>query len=161
MPKTLWYKITKSQVIRFLLSAGSGFLVDIGAYYLFYRVVLTQITYVIFNYTVRNSTLSLFISFFLGVLVNFTMTRLLVFAESKLPLHKQFFRFISVAIVGFFANLGVLKLLIQSFNIYPPVARICAALSLFVASYFIHKFFSFSLSLRTHHAAKPDHQPGN
>jgi hypothetical protein len=33
-------------------------------------------------------------------------------------------------------------------HMYPPVARITAALSLFFASYFVHKFFSFSLSLR-------------
>jgi len=164
MPKTLWYKITKNQVVRFLLSAGSGFLVDIGAYYLFYHNLFTQNNYQVFSYTVRNSTLSLFISFFLGVLVNFAMTRLLVFTKSKLPLHKQLFRFMSVAIIGFFANLGVLKILIQQFGVYPPMARICAALSLFIASYFIHKFFSFSLSLRNHHnhhEVKPAHQPGN
>jgi hypothetical protein len=34
---------------------------------------------------------------------------------------------------------------------YPPLARATAALSLFFVSYFVHKLFSFSLSLR-HHA---------
>jgi putative flippase GtrA len=83
-------------------------------------------------------------------MVNFIITRLLVFTKSKLPLHKQLFRFATVAIIGFFANLGVLKILIQHFGVYPPAARICAALSLFLASYFVHKVFSFSLSLRQH-----------
>ena len=125
-----------------------GFLVDISVFYLFYHNLLVQKTYHIVFFTVRNSTLSLAISFFLGVVVNFLIARYFVFAESQSSPSKQFFRFVSVAIIGFFANLAVLKLFIQALHMYPPVARIVAALSLFFASYFVHKFFSFSLSLR-------------
>ena len=137
--------------MRFIFSAGVGFLVDISAFYLFYHNLLVQKTYSIFSFTVRNSTLSLALSFFMGVVVNFLITKFFVFSESKSSPGKQFFRFVSVAIIGFFANLAVLKLFIQYLHMYPPVARITAALSLFFASYFVHKFFSFSLSLR-HHA---------
>jgi putative flippase GtrA len=146
-------KLINNQVVRFVLSAGAGFLVDISAFYLFYHNLLTQKTYHVFQATVRNSTISLAISFFLGVMVNFLITRYLVFNESKLAPYKQFVRFISVAIIGFFANLGVIKILIQDFGMYPPLARIVAALSLFFASFFVHKLFSFSLSLR-HHAVQ-------
>jgi putative flippase GtrA len=141
-------KIFKNQVFRFIFSAGMGFLVDISAFYLFYHNLLVQHTYQVFSYTIRNSTLSLAISFFMGVVVNFMITKYLVFHESQSKSSKQFFRFAAVAIIGFFANLLVVKFLIQTFQIYPPVARIMAALSLFFASYFIHKVFSFSLSLR-------------
>jgi putative flippase GtrA len=154
------HKLLKNQVFRFVISAGAGFLVDISAFYLFYHNLLVQHTYQIFSITVRNSTLSLAISFFMGVIVNFLITRYLVFTESKLSAYKQFIRFASVASIGFFANLGVIKILIQSFGIYPPVARIGAALSLFFASFFIHKAFSFSLSLR-HHGTHKNNQPGN
>jgi len=145
---TLGNKLLQNQVIRFVLSAGVGFLVDIAAFYIFYHNLLVQKTYNIFFFTVRNSTLSLAISFFLGVVVNFLITRYFVFSESKSSPYKQFFRFILVAIIGFFANLAVLKIFIQDLHMYPPVARPAAALSLFFASYFVHKFFSFSLSLR-------------
>ena len=145
---TLGNKLLQNQVVRFILSAGAGFLVDISVFYLFYHNLLTQKTYLIFSFTVRNSSLSLALSFFLGVLVNFIITRYFVFSESKSSPYKQFFRFISVAIIGFFANLLVLKFFIQDAHLYPPVARPLAALSLFFASFFVHKFFSFSLSLR-------------
>lgn len=157
MVRQLSRKLIKNQVVRFILSAGAGFLVDISTFYLFYHNLLTQKTYVVLSTEMRNSTISLAISFFLGVVVNFLITRYLVFAESKLAPYKQFVRFVSVAIIGFFANLGVIKLLIQQFDMYPPVARIVAALSLFFASYFVHKLFSFSLSLR-HHAVPTDSQ---
>jgi putative flippase GtrA len=145
---TLGNRILKNQVIRFVLSAGIGFLVDISAFYLFYHNLLVQKTYDIHFLTVRNSTISLAISFFMGVVVNFLITRYFVFSESRSSPYKQFFRFVSVAVLGFFANLAVLKFFIQELHMYPPVARVTAALSLFFVSYFVHKFFSFSLSLR-------------
>jgi putative flippase GtrA len=148
MAKAYWDRLLKNQVARFVLSAGVGFLVDISAFYLFFHNLFTQKTYSILNASVRNSTLSLAVSFFLGVMVNFLITKYLVFSESRSSPLKQFIRFSSVAIIGFFANLGVIKFFIQSLDMYPPVARILAALSLFFASYFVHKFFSFSLALR-------------
>ncbi|SDP96498.1 GtrA-like protein [Mucilaginibacter sp. OK268] len=147
-------KLLDNQVFRFVISAGAGFLVDVSAFYLFYHNLLVRHTYQIFSLTVRNSTLSLALSFFMGVIVNFLITRYMVFTESKLSAYKQFVRFASVACLGFFANLAVIKILIQDFGIYPPVARIGAALSLFFASFFVHKAFSFSLSLRKHATQK-------
>ena len=149
--KAFAQKLAKNQVLRFVFSAGIGFLVDVSAFYLFYHNLLTEHTYQLMSYTLRNSTISLSISFFLGVVVNFLITRYFVFHESQSKPSKQFFRFVLVAIVGFFANLAVVGALIRYFGIYPPLARIMAALSLFFASFFIHKLFSFSLSLR-HHA---------
>lgn len=154
------HKILHNQVFRFIISAGAGFLVDVSAFYLFYHNLLTQPTYKVFSFTIRNSTLSLAISFCMGVIVNFLITRYMVFTESKLSAYKQFIRFASVACIGFFANLAVIKILIQSFGMYPPLARIVAALSLFFASFFIHKAFSFSLSLR-HHGTPKNHGTSN
>jgi putative flippase GtrA len=146
--QTLWHKLLKSHVFRFVFSAGMGFLVDVSAFYLFYHNILVRHTYQMFFFSVRNFTLSLAISFFMGVIVNFLLTRYIVFNESKLKPSRQFIRFVSVAVIGYFANWVVIKILVQSFDIYPPFARVIAALSLFFASYFVHKVFSFSLSLR-------------
>ncbi len=85
---------------------------------------------------------------------NFLITKYLVFNQSKTSGYKQFFRFATVATIGYFANLGIISIFIHQFNMYPPVARPLAALSLFFASFFVHKFFSFSLALRHQHGAK-------
>ncbi|MDB5136300.1 MAG: GtrA family protein [Mucilaginibacter sp.] len=146
--QVLEHKLVKNQIFRFVLSAGTGALVDVSAFYIFYHNLLVQHTYSVLSFTVRNSTISLAISFFMGVMVNFIITRYLVFTDSKSKPSKQFIRFMTVAVVGFMANLAIVKVLIQAFDMYPPVARIIAILSLFFASYFIHKVFSFSLSLR-------------
>ncbi|GAB2980599.1 hypothetical protein GCM10027049_15120 [Mucilaginibacter puniceus] len=148
-------KIAKNQVVRFILSAGMGFLVDVTIFYLLYHNLLIQKKYHFFNSDFRNSTVSLTISYGMGVVVNFLITKYLVFTESQTSAYKQFFRFVAVAIIGFFANLGMIALFIHYFNMYPPVARPLAALSLFIASFFIHKFFSFSLALRDQQQREP------
>jgi putative flippase GtrA len=150
--QTILQKISKNQVLRFIFSAGMGFLVDVSTFHLFYHNIFESKTYQVFSFTLGNYTLSLAVSFFLGVIVNFLITRYMVFHESKSKPSKQFIRFASVAIIGYFANLFVIRTLIETFNFNADVARITAALSLFFASFFIHKAFSFSLSLR-HHAS--------
>jgi putative flippase GtrA len=148
----VWERLLQNKFARFLLSAGTGFLVDIAAFYFLDKFVFTAETYNVLGHITSNHALSLVVSFSLGVLVNFLITRYLVFAESRLPFAQQFLRFALVAFIGYFANLEVLKLFIRHLNFAPPVARITAALSLFLASYFIHKIFSFNLSLRNHAA---------
>jgi len=147
-------KLLKNQVFRFVISAGAGFIVDMLAFYLFYHNILTEKRYHIIFVDVRNYWVSFSISFFLGVLVNFLITRYFVFNESTSSFFKQFTRFISVAVLGYFANLAVLTFFVEDLHFYPPVARVTAALSLFFLSFFVHKFFSFSLSLRHHSPGK-------
>ena len=130
---------------------AQGLPVDMLLFYTLFDFVFNKQSYSVFSIPVSNSSLVLAISYTLGVMVNFIMTKFLVFSESKTSPLKQFVRFAAVAFVGFFANLGVLTILIKQLHVYPPYARVGAALSLFVASYFVHKFFSFSLSLRQHH----------
>jgi len=145
---TAGYRLMQNKFVRFLISAGTGFLVDILAFYVFDSFVFTKPNYNILGHVTGNHALSLVISFSLGVLVNFICTRYLVFSESSLPFAKQLMRFGLVAFIGYFANLEVLKLFIKYLHFAPSVARITAALSLFFASFFIHKIFSFNLSLR-------------
>ncbi|GAB3929215.1 GtrA family protein [Mucilaginibacter myungsuensis] len=145
-------KITRNQVVRFLLSAGLGFLADAASFTILVRHVFLSRTYLIAGFNVRNYSLAVAISFFIGVVVNFLMSRYIVFTESRIKLSKQFFRFASVAVVGFFATQFLLNFFISILYFEPSWARIVTAFSLLSASYFIHKAFSFSLSLR-HHAA--------
>src|ERR1700759_4084069 len=124
---TFTQKLVKNQVVRFVFSAGIGFLVDVSAFHILYNYILTSTSYNVFSVPVDHYTLSLAISFFMGVVVNFLITRYAVFYESKSKPPKQFIRFVSVAIIGYFANLGLFKLLNHALHLYPDVARILAA----------------------------------
>lgn len=153
--KRLWEKMISNQVIRFVFSAGLGFITDVVLFYIINNFAFKNQRYKVINYELNNYYLSFSISFFSGVMVNFLVNRYVVFSESTLSPGKQFVRFVSVAIIGYFANLWVLKMMVQYIHLQPTVARIAAALSLFGASFFIHKLFSFNLSLRH---ARTNHQ---
>ncbi|MEO6151364.1 MAG: GtrA family protein [Mucilaginibacter sp.] len=141
-----WHTLMQSRIFRFLLSAGSGFLVDVSSFYLLFNYLFTSRKYSVLFFTMGNHTLSLMVSFSLGVIVNFLMTKYIVFTESKLSPQTQFFRFATIAIIGLFASMLIMDFFIKVLNIYAPLARVLTALSLFTASYFIHKFFTFDLS---------------
>lgn len=134
----------KNEVVRFFLSAGVGFLVDTLVYFLVYNYLFNKHGVTIYGHRMKGVTASLVISFSCQVITNFLITKYLVFSESDLKSRKQFFRFSLVAVLGFIANLLLLKLLV-GFDVYAPLARILAAVSLGAASYFVHKFFSFKI----------------
>lgn len=138
-------KLLKDEVVRFFLSTGVGFLVDTMVYYLVYHYGLKKQEYKMFNITVSKDVIALIISYTCCIICNFLLTKYFVFAHSKLSSQNQFTRFFTVAFLGFFANLLLLRVFVYIFKIYPPLARIITALYLGVASYFVHKFFSFNI----------------
>lgn len=138
-------KLLKNEVVRFFMSTGVGFIVDAVVYYLVYYYVFNKDGIKIFGYLISRTVISLLISYSCCIVCNFLLTKYFVFAHSRLSSQNQFARFFTVAFLGFFANLLMLRLFVSIFKVYPPLARIIAALSLGMASYFVHKFFSFNI----------------
>jgi putative flippase GtrA len=143
--ESFFRKLVQNKVVRFFLSAGVGFIVDATIYFLIYNYFFHKKDLLIAGIHFTGDVTSLVVSFTCGVITNFLITKFLVFTESDLAAYRQFLRFAVVAVVGFFANLLVLKLLVNYFNFYPPLARVTAALTLGIASYFIHRAFSFNI----------------
>jgi putative flippase GtrA len=138
-------KLLKNELVRFFLSAGVGFVVDAVVYYWIYNEVFHHQKFKFIGLSITGDVLSLMISYTCNIICNFLLTKYFVFAHSKLAPKNQFLRFALVAFVGFFANLLLLRLFVKIFKMFPPLARITAALSLGIASYFVHKFFSFNI----------------
>ena len=138
-------KLLQNQFFGFFLSAGVGFVVDAIIYYWMYNDIFHHQKFRFASLTLTGDVLSLIISYTCNIICNFLLTKYFVFAHSKLAPQNQFLRFALVAFVGFFANLLLLRLFVNHFKLFPPVARIIAALSLGIASYFVHKFFSFNI----------------
>jgi putative flippase GtrA len=143
MAKPVQSKFLKNQVVRFIFSAGMGFLVDLLAFHLFHNYLFNKPTYQVFDYTVDNYSLSLTISFFIGVVVNFLITRYMVFNESVSSPAKQFSRFSALSLLlVFFANLAILNFFIRYRGHVPATGAYRQRHSAcFFASFFVHKVF--------------------
>ncbi len=140
------HKITSNNVVRFFLSAGVATLVDVIVYFITINYFIKESRVQIGNYSASDHNFALCISYSFGVVVNFLLTKYAVFNESELGGVKQFRRFALIAFLGFFANYGLLRLFVEVFGFYPTPSRIIAALSLGVASYYVHKLFTFKIS---------------
>ena len=138
-------KFFNSKMVRFFLSAGIAFLVDITVYFICITFIYKNQPVKILNSQVSAHSFCLFISYTCGVITNFLLTKYAVFSESTVAGRKQFFRFALIAGIGFFANYGLLRFFVEYCGIWPTLSRIISALSLGVASYFIHKLFTFRI----------------
>ena len=106
--------LLKSKIIRYLISAGLATWVDVVVYFVSFNYLYKKEDIDIFGfYTVSAPTASLILSYTIGLLTNFTLTKFLVFKESELETHKQLFRYVMVAILVLILNYFLMSLLIR------------------------------------------------
>lgn len=144
--ESLIARFFQNKLVRFFLSAGIAAVVDVLTYYIVINYILNYSSVEINSKEISAHEFSLFISYTIGVLTNFLITKYAVFNDSTLKSRQQFIRFAFVALIGFFANYGLLRFFVEYCGLWPTLSRISSALSLGFASYFIHKGFTFKTS---------------
>lgn len=138
---------SQSKVLRYFLSAGVATLVDVSMYFIAFDYIYEKIDIQVFNsFTISAATASLLLSYTMGLITNFLITKFLVFHESDLETHKQLFRYVLVAILVLVLNYLLMRFLIRNLEWFPTVARAVSAISIGVLSFIIHKTFSFRVS---------------
>lgn len=143
---TAMSRFFQNKLVRFFLSAGIAAVVDVMVYYIIINYVISHTPVMINHQAISPHEFSLFISYTVGVITNFMVTKYAVFNDSTLKSRQQFTRFAMVAAIGFFANYGLLRFFVEYCGLWPTLSRISSALSLGFASYFIHKGFTFKKS---------------
>ena len=139
--------LLKSKIFRYLISAGLATWVDVVVYFVSFNYLYKKEDIDIFGfYTVSAPTASLILSYTIGLLTNFTLTKFLVFKESELETHKQLFRYVMVAILVLCLNYFLMSFLIRQLEWYPTLARAVSAVTIGVLSFVVHKTFSFRVS---------------
>ena len=137
-------RLAQNKLFRYFISAGLATWVDITVYFLSFNYLYQKSDIGLFNlYTVSAATASLFLSYTMGLLTNFAITRYLVFNDSELEFHKQLFRYVLVALLVLAMNWLLMRLLIRGFDWWPTLARATSALTVGMMSFVIHKTFSF------------------
>ncbi len=139
--------VLESKVFRYFLSAGVATIVDISMYFIAFNYIYQKSDIHVFgSFTIAAATASLLLSYTLGLITNFLITKFLVFHESDLETHKQLFRYILVALVILVLNYVLMRFLIRNLDWFPTVARAFSAIAIGMLSFIIHKTFSFKVS---------------
>lgn len=140
-------KLVASKVFRYFISAGIATWVDITVYFMAFNYIYQKMDIDFFGLiTITAPTASLILSYTMGLITNFTITKFLVFKESELETYKQLFRYILVAMMVLVLNYFLMKFLIGTLQWYPTIARAVSAVSVGLLSFVVHKTFSFKVA---------------
>lgn len=139
-------RFLKHKIVKFFMSAGIAALVDFLVYTVIINFFISSSTVHFSGRVFKAHEFALFISYSVGVVVNFTLTKFAVFTASTLKNRQQFSRFVLIAFIGFYANYGLLIFFVEVCGLLPTISRIVSALSLAFASYYVHSFFTFRIN---------------
>ena len=140
-------KAYKSQGVRYIFSGGTATAVDVASFFVIYNYVLNKEAFQFYHVQIGPHIASLCASFSLGLITNFLITKYFVFKESNIRGREQFLRYIAVALVTFFGNYFMMKLLVDVFSVWPTVARIISVGCIAILSFRLHKVFTFKVKM--------------
>lgn len=143
--RTVPRKVLKHRFIRYFFSAGAATAVDIFSYFIMFNMVLEKMPVSFLGSLISAPIFSLLVSYSLGLITNFTITKYFVFQESDLRGRYQLMRYLLVAALVFVANYFLLKFFVEFLEIYPTPSRILSAGIVAVCSFYMHKLFTFRI----------------
>lgn len=133
--------------VRYIISGGTATGVDVVSFFIIFNYILNKQPLHFGHVLIGAHIASLCVSFTLGLITNFLITKYFVFNESNIRGREQFLRYMMVAVVTFFGNYFMMKLLVDVFNVWPTMARLIAVGTIAVLSYRLHKVFTFKVKL--------------
>ena len=95
------------------------------------------------NYTLSAYTFTAFLCFIISFSIGFTLLKYVVFTKSQLKGTTQLFRYATSAAITGFTSWILLKLLIESLDLFPSIANIVSSCIVLVISYLLQRKFSF------------------
>ena len=114
-------------------------------FFLFYQFVFKKdffhIEYI--DYTLSAYTLSSFLCFIIAFTIGFLLMRNVVFTQSELKGRIQLFRYGLSSLVTWITSWVLLKVFIETLDIYPSIANVIASCIVVVISYLIQRNFTF------------------
>lgn len=140
-------KAIEHKGVRYIISGGTATGVDVVSFFIMFNYILKKENLFLGHMQVGAHIVSLCVSFTLGLITNFLITKYFVFNESNIRGREQFLRYVLVAIITFVGNYFMMKLLVDVFAVWPTLARLIAVGTIAMLSYRLHKVFTFKIKL--------------
>lgn len=141
-PFSRWMPV---HTFRYLVSGCTTAVTGVVVYYIVYNFILRQ-QHVDLPFPpgmITAPVAALFIESVITFMIGFALNKYLVFTASKLKGRIQLFRYGTVVLTNIMLNFGMMKVMVESFHLYPTIAKGISTVILAVFSYFIQKHFSF------------------
>jgi putative flippase GtrA len=133
------------QTFRYAACGGFNTLLGIVMYFVAYHYIFINDTvFITEKFALKRHIASDFLfAFWVSFPIGFYLNRYVVFQESKLPKRIQLFRYFVVLCGAIGINYFCLKLFVEIFHIYGPIAKIITAIVVIAFSYISQRNYSF------------------
>ena len=133
------------QTFRYAASGGINTFVSLGVYYLTYKFLLREEELNFGFYAFKSHVAALFIAFCFSFPFGFFMLKYVVFSDSKTKGRVQLFRYFMVYLFNLALNYILLKIFVEKFQLYAPLAQVLTTLIIIIFSYLAQRHFTFKI----------------
>ena len=139
-------KIIPTETFRYAAMGGFNTFLDIFLYFICYNFVLNKQMVDLGIMTMSRHIASFVFVFPITFSSGFLASKYITFTGSELRGRIQLFRY-GVAVVGsILLNYVLLKLFVESFNIWPTVSKMLTTIVVVAYSYVIQRYYTFKTS---------------
>ncbi len=136
-------KIMSAQTFRYAACGGINTLLGLTIYYITYKFVLKEQDLHFGFYAFKSHVAALFIAFCVSFPIGFFLSKYIVFSDSNMRGKVQLFRYLVLYLFNLALNYLLLKILVEYFRLYAPVAQMITTGVIILFSYLAQRHFTF------------------
>lgn len=141
----LFRKVMSAQTFRYLASGGINTIFSLVLYFIVYKFILNEEQLHLGFYAFKSHAAALFISFFFSFPFGFFLMKYVVFSDSKTRGRIQLFRYLLVCLFNLVLNYLLLKVFVEFFYLYAPLAQVITTCIIIFFSYIAQRHFTFKI----------------
>ncbi len=131
------------QTFRYIACGGGNTVLDILIYFVSYNFILQKQVVHLGGIAISAPIMAFFMAFAVSFPLGFYLNRTIVFHDSNLRGRVQLFRYLLLVLVNILLNYTFIKLFVESFGIYPTMAKILTTAIVVTFSYLAQRNYTF------------------
>jgi putative flippase GtrA len=136
-------KLMNLQTFRYAASGGGNTLLGLIIYTISYKFIFGEEMFDFGFYAFKGHIAALVVSFLVTFPVGFFMSKYVVFSDSNMKGRIQLFRYFMVCLFNLVLNYILLKIMVETFHIYPVFAQVLTICVVIIFSYIAQRNYSF------------------
>lgn len=133
------------QTFRYLASGGGNTLLGLLIYFVSFKYIFFEKEFHFWFYAFKGHIAALLASFLVTFPVGFFLAKYVVFSDSNMRGRVQLVRYFLICVFNLALNYILLKILVESFHVYPVLAQVITIIIVVLFSYVAQRNFSFRI----------------
>jgi putative flippase GtrA len=133
------------QTFRYAACGGINTVLGLGLYYITYVFILKEEQLDLGFFAFKAHSAALFIAFCVSFPLGFFLSKYIVFSDSNMRGRVQLVRYLMLYLFNLALNYLFLKIFVEYFKLYAPLAQIITTCIIVLFSYLAQRHFTFKI----------------